>query len=127
MDLTNLHHWLFDLDGTLTVPMHDFTAIRTMLGLPHDIGILEALAALPPERSAPLERRLDDYEYELAAHAEPADGAAELLEALCGLRVRLGIASRNSLRNVQLLAVGFEGDFFNVVFFTKFQRFISFV
>ncbi|MEY4949417.1 MAG: hypothetical protein RL698_1628, partial [Pseudomonadota bacterium] len=40
-------HWIFDLDGTLTVAMHDFDAIRTALDLPTGRPILEALAELP--------------------------------------------------------------------------------
>ena len=33
-------HWIFDLDGTLTVAAHDFAAIRRTLGIPpgRDVG-----------------------------------------------------------------------------------------
>jgi len=113
MHLADRRHWIFDLDGTLTVPVHDFAAIRAMLGLPDDIGILEALEAMPAEQSEPLIRELDEFEYELAARSEPADGAAELLAVLAGQGTSLGIVTRNCLRNVEctLCAIGLERYF----------------
>ncbi len=33
-------YWIFDLDGTLTVPVHDFQGIRKTLGIPRDKDIL---------------------------------------------------------------------------------------
>ena len=40
-------HWVFDLDGTLTLPVHDFAVIRQALGVPQGIDILGYLASLP--------------------------------------------------------------------------------
>ena len=45
--LADLRHWVFDLDGTLTVPVHDFALIRRALDIPADADILGHLAALP--------------------------------------------------------------------------------
>jgi HAD superfamily hydrolase (TIGR01549 family) len=98
--LSDRSHWVFDLDGTLTVPVHDFAAIRAMLGLPEGVGILEALHAMPPEQSAPLVRKLDEFEYELACNAVVAAGAHELLAELARRGVRLGIVTQNNARNV---------------------------
>ena len=48
------HCWIFDLDGTLTVPVHDFPAIRTALGMTEsDSDILKYLASLPSAEAAP--------------------------------------------------------------------------
>lgn len=94
--------WVFDLDGTLTEAVHDFDFIRTRLGVPAQLGILEWLAALPPSERAPHERWLDDHEYELAGSAVAAEGAHEILEILAGAGRRLGIVTRNNLRNVEL-------------------------
>jgi len=110
-----IKHWIFDLDGTLTKPVHDFGEIRAMLGLRDDPehGILEQLAAMPDDRRAPLVARLDAFEYELARSAEPSDGAALLLEALRDRDARVAIVTRNNVRNVDatLAATGL-GDYF---------------
>ena len=34
-------NWIFDLDGTLTVAVHDFDAIRKELGIPAGLPIVE--------------------------------------------------------------------------------------
>lgn len=98
MDLASRDHWIFDMDGTLTVAVHDFDAIRRELDLPPGQPILEALAALPGPEAAPRYRRLDEIELELCARARAQAGAAELLQALRGRGARLGILTRNSER-----------------------------
>lgn len=92
-------HWIFDLDGTLTVGVHDFDAIRAALDLPEGCEILEALAALPPRESAPRYRRLEAIEMDLARQARAAEGAVRLLEGLRERGARLGIVTRNSHRS----------------------------
>ena len=95
-------HWVFDLDGTLTEAVHDFDFIRATLGVPAGTGILEWLATLPATERAPRERWLDEHEYELAGCAVAAQGAYALLEDLTRASRRIGIVTRNSLRNVEL-------------------------
>ena len=41
-------HWIFDMDGTLTIGVHDFDMMRSELGLAPDQGILEAVQAMSP-------------------------------------------------------------------------------
>lgn len=91
--------WIFDLDGTLTVAQHDFDAIRAELDIPRGEPILEYLAQLPPAAAAPLHRRLDAIERELAAAVEPQPGCAALLEALGESDCRLGVLTRNTREN----------------------------
>ena len=70
------------MDGTLTRAVHDFAAIRAELGLPADEPILEALAAMPDRQAAPLWRRLDEMEFELARQATPMHGVADFLRVV---------------------------------------------
>jgi HAD superfamily hydrolase (TIGR01509 family) len=111
----SVRHWIFDLDGTLTKPVHDFAEIRRMLGLNDDPehGILEQLAEMPEDERAPLVETLNVHEYELACAAEPSDGAAALLDALSKQDVRVAIVTRNNLRNVEatLAATGLDAYF----------------
>jgi len=94
--------WVFDLDGTLTEAVHDFDFIRARLGVPARLGILEWLATLPPSEREPRERWLDEHEYELAGSAVAAEGAHDILDELARTDRRLGIVTRNNLRNVEL-------------------------
>lgn len=98
-DLANRKYWVFDMDGTLTVAVHDFNAIRDELGLPQGRPILEQLAEMSEERAGPLRERLDEIEKELAHKATSQAGARELLQALDGRGAKTGILTRNSHAN----------------------------
>lgn len=89
-------HWIFDLDGTLTVAVHDFKAIKEALGIPPENDILSYLNALQPEDAAPLHSKLDMIERELSAKTSAATGAAELLEVLAADGCVLGVVTRNT-------------------------------
>jgi phosphoglycolate phosphatase-like HAD superfamily hydrolase len=97
--LSGRKYWVFDMDGTLTVAVHDFNAIRDQLGLPQGRPILEQLAQMPEERAGPLRDRLDEIEKDLALRATSQAGANELLEVLGGRGARMGILTRNSHEN----------------------------
>ena len=103
-------HWIFDLDGTLTVAVHDFAAIRRELEIPDGSDILDHLSALPLHRARPLHDRLQQIELELAGVTHAATGAFTLLEQLHGSGVQLGILTRNSrenaLRTLDLIGLG---------------------
>ncbi|RMH02824.1 MAG: HAD family hydrolase, partial [Planctomycetota bacterium] len=94
--------WVFDLDGTLTVAVHDFDAIRARLGLPPGRPILEELARLPAAEAKPRRAELERIEAELARSARPAPGAAALCAELRRRGLRLGILTRNSAANAAL-------------------------
>jgi HAD superfamily hydrolase (TIGR01509 family) len=97
--LSSLHHarhWVFDMDGTLTLAVHDFQAIRAALGVPLDQPILEHIATLPPEAARAMSQRLEEIERDLCHQTEAADGADELLAYLQAQGVRLGILTRNA-------------------------------
>jgi len=110
---TSRAHWIFDMDGTLTVAIHDFEAIRAELGLEPRKPILEQLALLPRARAAELFLRLDALELELARRACAAEGAVALLSALAARGARLGILTRNTRANAleTLRAAGLERYF----------------
>ncbi len=101
--MTAHHHilsrrcWIFDLDGTLTVPVHDFPAIRIALGMTDsDTDILRFLGSLPTTEAAAKHARLIEIEYELAERTAAAPGAGRLLDQLLRRDVRIGILTRNT-------------------------------
>ncbi len=96
VNLTYKCYWIFDLDGTLTKPVHDFAYIRHELGLQPDVDILSAIAAQPAEEQRSMLARLDELERYYAAQAEPAEGVVELLAKLHENECCLGILTRNT-------------------------------
>ncbi len=98
--------WIFDLDGTLTLPVHDFAAIRSALGMAEtDPDILRFLASLPAAEAAARHARLIEIEYELAAKTAAAPGAGRLLDQLLRRDARVGILTRNT-REIALHTLG---------------------
>ena len=98
MDLRDLRYWVFDMDGTLTVPIHDFDAIRAQLALPPGRPILEEISARPADERDALTARLDLIESELATRACPQPHAQHLLAWLAA-RTRIGVLTRASRPN----------------------------
>ncbi len=90
-------HWIFDLDGTLTVSAHDFDHMRRELGLAPQTPILEALGAMPPEEAAPLWQQLNELEFYYAGKASLMQGAPELLQRLHDDGRQLAILTRNTM------------------------------
>lgn len=103
-DFLARRHWVFDLDGTLTLPVHDFALIRASLGVPDGADILGHPAALSTEAARTYHARLDDIERELVTRTDAAPGALDLVNLLDTRRCRLGILTRNS-REIALLTL----------------------
>ncbi|KNX76401.1 HAD family hydrolase [Pseudomonas sp. 250J] len=113
MNLGDIRHWVFDMDGTLTVAVHDFAAIREALDIPSDHDILTHLAALPAAEAAAKHAWLLEHERDLAIASKAADGAVELVRELAGRDCRLAILTRNAreLAHVTLEAIGLADCF----------------
>ncbi|WAJ36784.1 HAD family hydrolase [Pseudomonas sp. GOM7] len=113
MSLGAVRHWVFDMDGTLTLAVHDFPAIKRVLGIPQEADILHYLAALPAEEAAAKHAWLLEHERELAVTSRPAPGAIELVRSLCERGCRLGILTRNAheLALLTLQAIGLDDCF----------------
>jgi HAD superfamily hydrolase (TIGR01509 family) len=90
-------HWIFDLDGTLTVSAHDFEHMRNELGLEPQVPILEALQAMPEDKAAPLWEALNELEFYYAGKASIMQGANALLQKLHDNGRQLAILTRNTM------------------------------
>jgi HAD superfamily hydrolase (TIGR01509 family) len=114
--LQDYRHWVFDMDGTLTVAVHDFPAIKRALGIPQDEDILHHLAALPADEAAAKHAWLLEHERELAIGSVAAVGAVDLVRALHERGYRLGILTRNAheLALLTLAAIGLDDCFASV-------------
>jgi len=101
------------MDGTLTMAMHDFDAMRAQLGLPVGVPILEALATMEPALAKRKHHELDVMELRMAAEAKPQPGSVELLQHLAAEGAKLGIVTRNGrqIADETLRACALDGFF----------------
>jgi len=96
---------LFDMDGTLTIPNHDFRAIKAEMGLAPNTMILEELERIEtesPDRARELRAILERHEARAAESAEPRAGARQVVEGLHERGIRTGLITRNARRFVRL-------------------------
>ena len=97
--LLQRNHWIFDLDGTLTVAVHDFVAIRKELEIPAGLPIIKTIKSLPENESIILKNKLQEIEEKLARNARPALGVKNLLKILQRKNYSLGILTLNTKEN----------------------------
>ena len=106
-------HWIFDMDGTLTISVHDFDMMRSELGLASGSDILGTVQAMPREQAAPMWEKINALESYFASLAKPMPGAYELLEHLQKKGANLGILTRNVMpAAIQTLAICNLDSFF---------------
>lgn len=91
---------LFDMDGTLTVPMLDFPKIKQAIDCPQEIPILEWMKTQSAGEQARVEARLIEFEIEAAENAVPAAGAVETVAWLRQQGYHVGIVTRNCMQAV---------------------------
>lgn len=107
---------IFDLDGTITQPLLDFELIRTEIGLDADSGpILEAMKNMTETERLKAEQILLKHEQLAAQRAQLNDGAEDLLRNLRDNGVKIGILTRNTRENAQIVAEMHKLEFDEIV------------
>ena len=91
--------FIFDLDGTLTLPQLDFASIRAGMGI-SDGPILEELEALAPSQEETARKVLEAHEEKAAITSTLQPGARELLDELRRRNIPTAILTRNSRRSL---------------------------
>ena len=103
---------IFDLDGTITEPFLDFDKIRVEMGLKVDSGpLLEQLKVMDSLQRKDAEEILLKYEKQAAQESLLNYGARETLDQLRERGLYIGILTRNTYENVQLVADKHELSF----------------
>ena len=95
-------HWIFDMDGTLTQPAHDFVFARRTLKIPPHGDILSEIGrrSIPEQEAA--HRWLNAWEEDIARRAQPQQDAVELLTWLHDQGCVYGVVTRNTKPNALL-------------------------
>jgi phosphoglycolate phosphatase-like HAD superfamily hydrolase len=111
---------LFDFDGTLTRSgALDFGAIRTALGCPQGVPILEFIKTLEAGQTRQsAQALLDQFELEGARDSIPNPGSQEMVAWLKRQGVAVGIITRNSRASVMRALENFDrigADDFNLM------------
>lgn len=91
---------LFDMDGTLTVPMLDFPRIKAEMGI-GGRPILEALAEMREDERLVAEAILCRHETIAAQHSTLNHGCVALLDWLAERRIATAVVTRNSFVSAQ--------------------------
>jgi len=87
---------VFDMDGTLIEPLLDFARLRSELGIPPKMGVLEALDAMDQAEAAPRRRVLLEHELLAARTAELHPGAVETLDAIGAAGLKTALLTRSA-------------------------------
>lgn len=87
--------FIFDMDGTVTVPYIDWKSLRASIDATPGMPILDYIESLPPERSAWANEILLQAEREAAVRADMNEGVRELLDYLESKGFRTALVTNN--------------------------------
>ena len=102
---------IFDMDGTLIELMLDFQDIREQLAIRSEDGILEAIAAMPPDQRTQAEDRLVQIERQTAEQARLMPDALETLAAIHSENIKTALLTRNTRASMQTVIEKFDLQF----------------
>ena len=96
---------LFDMDGTLTLPGQlDFAQMREAAGLPTGANIIEVIEAMTdPAEKAAAWAAIERVELDTYANVKLQPGMATLIKELRRRGVKVGVATRNHAKAVDVL------------------------
>ena len=100
---------IFDMDGTLTVPVYDFLKLRERLGLPHEVDVLKAVEAMDSSESrAAAHKVIEEFEEEGLRCLQLQPHAVDLLRFVSQHSVGRALVTRNSQRSVQVFLTALQ-------------------
>lgn len=91
---------IFDMDGTLTVPLLDFNRMRFDLGITDDKDIAEVIESWPEPRRTQGWQLIERHEKEASAFNQLQPDALEVLSRFAAVNIKLAIITRNTLESV---------------------------
>ena len=94
---------IFDMDGTLTVPIINFIEIRERLAIPDGADLSHTLNSRPEPSRSEGWQVIEAFEAEAAKNNRLQPGAVESLNRFHAAGIRLGVITRNRLSNCRIL------------------------
>ena len=88
---------IFDMDGTLTIPVLDFVEMRRELNIPPGVDLLPAVLKMPPKEKERSMRIIEKFEEEGANKLKLQPGALDLLHYIAENGVKRALVTRNSM------------------------------
>lgn len=102
---------IFDMDGTLIQQELDFADIRRQLGVQPGLGLIEAIAAMAPDRRAAADDYLLQREIEGARRSSLMPGARETLDRIRQAHLPTALLTRNAPQAMQIVLDKFALEF----------------
>ncbi len=97
--LASIRGVIFDMDGTLTLPVIDFALMRARLGIPEG-DMLAAIRSWPPDKQAWAFAEVEALEEEASRQLKLQPGAEALMQALDRRGLPKAILTRNTEKSV---------------------------
>ena len=95
LNLNGIDGVIFDLDGTLVESSLNFKRIRSEIGCPDDVDILEFVAQLPHDQRTDAETTIIKHELRDAEHAKLLPIGRRMLEQVFHAKLPSAIVTRN--------------------------------
>jgi HAD superfamily hydrolase (TIGR01549 family) len=97
-------YWIFDMDGTLTISMHDFDEFKSKHKFPIDKPLLESINALTGGKREKALQKLENWEEEIGRRSVLGKDTLELLDYLNSQEKEIAILTRNT-RKIALITL----------------------
>ena len=94
---------IFDMDGTLTVPLLDFKQIRQEIGAPDGKDLAKTIDSWPPERRQKAWETIERHEMDAVKNNCLQEGLEKALMRFRKNNIRLAIITRNTTRSTNAL------------------------
>ena len=101
---------IFDMDGTLTLPVLDFKGLTDKLGIDSSVDILEYASRHPPDRQDHIYKMIADWEAEGIANMKLRPYLHQLLYFLKEEQLNVALLTRNNRTSVDAFINKFIAD-----------------
>ncbi len=106
---------ILDMDGTITKPVIDFQQLREELGICKSGDVLEIIKDLPTEHVDHINITIEKYEQYAIDNMSLQDGFIDFYNYCNKQSIKMGLLTRNRIRNVEALCSKYNLTFDHIV------------
>lgn len=100
-EMTEIKGVIFDMDGTMTIPVLNFRDLHTRLNIAPGVDILPTIFQYSPEEKAQAMRVIEEFEDEGIKNMRLQPSLLDLLHSIAERGVRRGLMTRNAWKATQ--------------------------